>query len=267
MIFESIIASFCVAAVSLVGVFFFGNNKRLIGSQRYVVPVAVGVFLSLVLFELIPETLALSPSFGGIAVAFGFIAFYVLASVLHKRYHHLEADECDRKGAASLLLIGDAIHNVADGVILGGAFLIDPSVGVATAIGLAVHEIPQEIVEFGVLIRAGYSRSKAALYNLISASSIVIGTLLIIVIAEHAEEYIWIITGVAAGNLLFLAASDLLPRIHGNLKNYGSIWHSAISITLGFIIMTSVLIWTHEYFGYDHKHDGEHEEEIHTDEV
>ena len=130
-----------------------------------------------------------------------------------------------------------------------------------------MHEIPQEIVEFGVLIRAGYSRSKAALYNLISASSIVIGTLLIIVIAEHAEEYIWIITGVAAGNLLFLAASDLLPRIHGNLKNYGSIWHSAISITLGFIIMTSVLIWTHEYFGYDHKHDVEHEIEIHTDEV
>lgn len=255
MIFESLLAAVCVAIVSLVGVFFFGDNRRLIGAQKYFVPMAVGVFLSLVLFELIPETLELSPSLGGIAVAFGFISFYVLASVLHRRYHHLEEAECDRKGAASLLLIGDAIHNTADGVILGGAFLIDPSIGIATAIGLALHEIPQEIVEFGVLIRAGYSRTKAALYNLISASSIILGTLLVVIVSEHAGEYIWLLTGVAAGSLLFIAASDLLPRIHGNLKNYGSVWHSAISITLGFILMTGVLFWTHEHFGHGHEHD------------
>lgn len=266
MILESILAATGIALTSLVGVFFFGNSKKLEGAQRYIVPMAVGIFLSLVLFELIPETLELSPELGGIAVAFGFISFYVLANYLHQRYHHLEAEDCDRKGAATLLLIGDGIHNIADGVILGGAFLIDPAVGVATAIGLALHEIPQEIVEFGVLIRAGYSKSKAALFNLLSASSIILGTLLIIVVAEHADEYIWIITGIAAGNLLFLAASDLLPRIHGNLKHYGSIWHSTISIILGFIVMTSILIWTHEHFGHghdEHSHDHEINEEVH----
>ena len=260
MILESIIAAICVAATSLVGVFFFGNTQKLIGVQKYVVPMAVGVFLSLVLYELIPETLELSPELGGVAVAFGFISFYVLANYLHKKYHHLEAEDCDRKGAAALLLIGDGIHNIADGVILGGAFLVDPTVGVATAIGLALHEIPQEIVEFGVLLRGGYTRGQAALYNLISASSIIFGTLLIIVVAEHAAEYIWLITGVAAGNLLFLAASDLLPRIHGNLKNYGSIWHSTVSITLGFLIMTGVLVWTHEHYGHGHEHEEGHSE-------
>lgn len=266
MLLESITAATLITLTSLVGVFFFGNTKKLLGAQRYVIPMAVGVFLSLVLFELIPETLELSPELGGIAVAFGFISFYVLANYLHKRYHHLEADDCDRKGAAALLLIGDGIHNIADGVILGGAFLIDPTVGVATAIGLALHEIPQEIVEFGVLIRAGYTKLQAALYNLMSASSIIVGTLLIVVIAEHAEEYIWLLTGIAAGNLLFLAASDLLPRIHGNLKNYGSIWHSTISITLGFVLMTSVLLWTHENFGHGHDEHDE-ESEVHTDEA
>lgn len=260
MVLEALVASIAVALISLIGVFFFSNSKKLLGMEKYTVPVAVGVFLSLILYELIPETLEQSPQWGGIAVAFGFISFYVLANHLHKKYHHLEADECDRKGAATLLLIGDGIHNIADGVILGGAFLIDPTIGVATAVGLALHEIPQEIVEFGVLIRAGYSKTKAAMYNLLSASSIILGTVLILVIAEHAAEYIWIITGVAAGNLLFLAASDLLPRIHGNLKNYGSIWHSTISITLGFLIMTSVLIWTHENFGHGHGH--EHEEHL-----
>jgi zinc and cadmium transporter len=148
---------------------------------------------------------------------------------------------------------------------LGGAFLIDPAVGVATAIGLALHEIPQEIIEFGVLMRAGYSKARGAILNLISASSIILGTILILIIAEHAEEYIWIFTGVAAGNLLFLAASDLLPRIHGNLKQHGNIWKSSTAITLGFVVMTLVLIWTHSQFG--HGHDHEHEYDFHVEEM
>lgn len=259
MILEAIFAAVCISLVSLIGVFFFGNTQKFIGAQKYVVPIAVGVFLSLVLFELIPETLELSPELGGIAVAFGFISFYLLANYLHQKYHHLEADDCDRKGAAALLLIGDGIHNIADGVILGGAFLVDPTVGVATAIGLALHEIPQEIVEYGVLLRGGYTRLRASIYNLLSASSIILGVLLIMLVAEHAADFIWIITGVAAGNLLFLAASDLLPRIHGNLKNYGSIWHSTTSIIVGFIVMTGVLMWTHEDYGHGHEHDEDDE--------
>jgi zinc and cadmium transporter len=264
MILEAVGAAILVAVVSLVGVLFFRNNKNIHGAQKFVVPMAVGVFLSLVLFELIPETLELSPIYGGIAVAAGFLAFYVLSVFLHRKYHNAEEEDCDRKGAAMLLIIGDAIHNLADGFILGGAFLIDPSIGFATAIGLALHEIPQEIIEFGVLMRAGYTKKKAALFNLLSASSIILGTLLIILIAEHAGQYIWILTGIAAGNLLFLAASDLLPRIHGNLNEYGNIWKSTISIILGFTFMTIVLIWTHENFGHGHDHN---ENNIHSDEI
>lgn len=269
MIFDALIASSLVASASLLGVLFFGNSKKLIGSERFVVPVAVGVFLSLVLYELIPETLEASPDFGGIVVVVGFISFYVLSSILHKRYHHLEAQDCDRKGAAALILIGDAVHNLADGFILGGAFLINPAVGVATAFGLAIHEIPQEIVEFGVLVRAGYSKKQAALLNLISASTIIVGTLLIILIAKQADGYVWILTGFAAGNLLYLAASDLLPRIHGNLKNYGSVWHSTAAIVLGFTVMSLVITWTHSQFGDGHKEevvaDHPHEEGVSED--
>lgn len=269
---EALLAALAIAATSVIGALFFGQTTgRLYGIQRFVVPMAVGVFLSLVLYELIPETLAQAPEWGGVMVAVGFISFYVLAHALHRRYHHLEADDCDRKGAAMLLLVGDGIHNIADGVILGGAFLIDPAIGVATAIGLALHEIPQEIIEFGVLVRAGLSRWRAALLNLTSASSIVFGTLLIMVVAEHAAEYVWVITGMAAGNLLFLAASDLLPRVHGNLRHYGSIWNATAAIIGGFVLMTSVLIWTHETFGHGHDHDEafphtEEDHEMHMDE-
>lgn len=254
MVIEAIGMSVLITLTSLAGVFVFGHDKRLIGIERFVVPVAVGVFLSLVLNELIPETLAAAPELGGAVIIFGFLMFYVLAHKLHQRYHHLEADDCDRKGAAALLLVGDGIHNFADGVVLGGAFLVDPTVGVVTAIGLLLHEVPQEIVEFGVLLRAGYTRLHAALLNLLSASTVIVGTIVVLVLSQHAGEYVWVLVGIAAGNLLFLAASDLLPRIHGNLRHYGNIWYSTLSILLGFIMMTALLAWVHAEFTTDHLH-------------
>lgn len=254
IIFDALIASLLVAMASLVGVLVFRSDRHLEGKERYVIPMAVGVFLSLVLFELIPETLEASPNWGGVAVAVGFIGFYLLAQLLHRYYHELGDEDCDRKGAATLLLIGDAVHNFADGIVLGGAFLLDPALGMAVAVGLAIHEIPQEIVEFGVLLRAGYTRLGAAWRNFVSASSIIGGTLVVMLVAEHGEQYLWLITGIAAGNLLFLAASDLLPRIHGNLKNYGSIWYSSCAILLGFILMSMVIVWTHETFQHEDIH-------------
>lgn len=259
MLFLQVIGvALMVAAVSLIGVFLFGHDRRLIGLERYVVPVAVGVFLSLVLNELIPETIAASEHLGPAIILVGFLAFYVLSQRLHEQYHHLAEEDCDRKGAAMLLLTGDAVHNFADGVILGAAFLADPAVGVATAIGLALHEAPQEIVEFGVLLRAGFTRTKAALLNFISASTIVLGAAVVFMFSAHLAEYIWVVVGFAAGNLLYLAASDLLPRIHGNLEHYGAIWKSIASIVLGFALMTGVLDWAHS-----NMHEAGHDHELH----
>ncbi len=253
MFFEAMLAAVLISLASLVGVFLFGHDKRLIGAERFVVPVAVGVFLSLVVIELIPETMGQSEVWGGVVIMLGFLAFYVLSHKLHQRYHDkLEEEDCDRRGAAMLLLIGDSVHNFADGVVLGGAFLVDPAVGMATAIGLALHEVPQEIVEFGVLVRAGYTRMQAALRNLLSASTIIVGTVLVMLLSSQLAEYVWVLTGLAAGNLLFLAASDLLPRIHGNLSHYHNIWYSTISIALGFVLMTVLISWVHERYDSDH---------------
>jgi zinc and cadmium transporter len=251
MVFEAIGVAMLIALTSVVGVAIFGHDKRLIGAERFVVPIAVGVFLSLVLNELIPETIEASPEWGAIVIMVGFLAFYILAHKLHQKYHH-EAEDCDRKGAAALVLIGDAIHNFADGIVLGGAFLVDPAIGVATAVGLALHEVPQEIVEFGILLRAGYTRLRAVLLNLLSASTVIMGTLLVVLLSTHIAEYVWVLVALAAGNLLFLAASDLLPRIHGNLTHYRSIWYSALSIMFGFLVMTAVLSWVHGEFGDMH---------------
>jgi zinc and cadmium transporter len=257
MIIEALAMAVLVALMSLVGVLFFAKYSEKAGFGRYVAPVAVGVFLSLVLMELIPETVSVS-EWGGAVIMLGFVSFYILAQFLHRRFHHLEADACDRKGAASMVLIGDAVHNFADGLVLGGAFLVDPAVGVVTAIGLALHEVPQEIAEFGVLMRAGYTRSRALLLNLSSASTIVLGTLTILLLSEHAGDWAWVLVGFAGGNLLFLAASDLLPRVHSDMKAYGGFYRSVVAIVLGFVLMTAILHWAHEKYGHGHVHDHDH---------
>ncbi len=268
MIFDALLASLLVALTSIVGAFFFGS-RSLGRYEKYVIPVSVGVFLSLAFYELIPETLLSGNEYAGLVVAAGFISFYILSSYLHKRYHDKKIENCDTRGAASMVLIGDAIHNLADGFILGAAFLVNPALGAATAVGLALHEIPQEIVEFGVLVRGGYTRIQALLRNLLSASTIVVGTLLVIFVSEHLEEYVWIFTGFAAGNLLYLAGSELLPRIHGNLSHYGGISKAAIAITTGLVFMTLVLDWTHNEFGHGHvedtHHQAEEEHEVHDE--
>lgn len=252
--FDALLAAAAIALISVVGALFFSSRGRIGGLARYIVPGAVGVFLSLVLFELIPETLHANEFWGGIVVAAGFISFYVLSHFLHRYFHRTDDPDCERKGAAMLLLVGDAIHNFADGIILGSAFLLNPAAGVATGVALAAHEVPQEIVEFGVLMRAGYTRLEAIVRNLLSASTIILGTLITFLFAAHAEESVWIITGLAAGNLLYLAASDLLPRIHGNLRNYGSFWLAVSSIVIGFAVMTAAIAYAHEHFG-GHEHD------------
>ncbi|MCD5381551.1 MAG: hypothetical protein LR008_03180 [Candidatus Pacebacteria bacterium] len=110
MILEALGLAALVALASVLGVFFYGQDKRLVGIEKYIVPVAVGVFLSLVLNELIPEVTEASPQWGGTIIMIGFLSFYVLAHKLHKKYHNSEFDDCDRKGAAALVLIGDGVH-------------------------------------------------------------------------------------------------------------------------------------------------------------
>lgn len=257
-LFESFIAAGCVAALSLIGVLFFGRSGHLKGTHRFIVPVAIGVFLGVIFFELIPETLEASEFYGSVAIVAGFLSFYILSHFLKTYHHHHDDhahDECENKKGASLLLIGDAIHNIADGVVIASAFLINPAVGIAATVGIALHEIPQEIAEYGVLIHAGYSKKKALLMNFLSALSILLGVAISAVFMSFGD-YIWVLTGLAAGNLLYIAASDMIPELqgHAHKKHF---MKTFLSTLLGLIAITSLITWSHETFGEEHHEDEE----------
>jgi zinc and cadmium transporter len=255
----SLFAAASIALLSLLGIFFFGKRGHIAGTHRYIVPVAIGVFLGVIFFELIPETLHGSEFYGAGAIAVGFLSFYVLAHILRTYHHHHEDehDACLHTRGAQMLLIGDAVHNIADGVVIASAFLLNPAVGIATTVGIALHEIPQEIAEYGVLRHAGYSNKKALLLNFFSAASIFIGVLIANLFAQFGD-YLWILTGIAAGNLLYIVASDMIPELNES-THHSHFKQTFLSTLFGLIAIVTVLTWSHEYFG--EKHEEERPEE------
>ncbi len=243
IIMDAFIAASCIALLSLVGSFFFRKQSEESASiHRFVIPVAVGVFLSVIFFELIPETLERSHEYGPIAIVVGFLGFYVLSHFLRTfhHHHHESHDDCVGSGAR-LLLLGDAIHNIADGVVIASAFMVNPGVGIATTIGIALHEIPQEIAEFGVLIASGFSRTRATLYNLLSASSVLLGVLVTFLF----EDQFAFIIGIAAGNLLYIAASDLIPELSRSHREH--FWQSFLATLIGLVLMWGLIEYSHEH--------------------
>ena len=254
-----IIAGLGVSVLSLIGVLFFGERGHMLGTHRFILPTAVGVFLGMVFFELIPETLEASAAWGPVAIAIGFLGFYLLSHFLETfHHHHVDAhDHCHSNGAQKLL-IGDAIHNMADGIVIATAFMINPMVGVLTTIGIALHEIPQEIAEFGVLMQSGYTRSKALALNFISSLSVIVGIVVTYFFAHTVTEYVFILTGIAAGNLLYIATTDLIPELRHSHRDH--FYTTFLATVTGLILIAGLITYTHETFG-GHAHEDEHTEE------
>lgn len=246
MYIDALVASGGVALVSVIGVFFFGGNS-LSRLTSFILPVAVGTFLSVVFFELIPEAIEISEVWGSVGVATGFLFFYLLSHLI-RTYHHHHDEECheeDTRSGALLMLLGDAVHNISDGIVIGAAFLISPITGIVATIGIVLHEVPQEIAEFGVLLHAGYTKTQAAIYNFLSATSIVIGTAMAILFSSYITDALGILLGIAAGNLLYIAASDILPGLRQDHHTRGTFWKSFTATVAGMAVMAAILLSSH----------------------
>lgn len=242
----ALFSAFIIASLSIVSALFFGKRERVINSHHFILPVAVGTFLGIVFFELIPETLEASHDWGPIVILAGFFGFYLLSHVLDTyHHHHAHAQDACAHNSARMLLVGDGIHNLADGIVIGSAFILNPIAGVLTTIGIALHEIPQEIAEFGILMRSGCTRTQAIFYNFLSASSVFVGVLVAFAFFTIAEQYLFILTGVAAGNLLYIASSDLIPELRQSHKNH--FMKTFFATLLGTCAIAILITYTHTF--------------------
>ena len=228
--FSSVIV---VSLISLVGIITLSWKESFLHkSVFFLVSLAVGALFGDALIHLIPEAFesALNPTLVSLWILTGILAFFVLEKFL--RWHHGHGKECAGdhvhgpkctpdgeiagriKPLGFLVVISDGIHNLIDGIIIGVSYLVSVEVGVATTIAIILHEIPQEISDFGILLHAGFTKARALLVNFLSALLAVVGVGIVFVIGETIETTVPAILALAAGGFLYIAGSDLVPELH-----------------------------------------------------
>ena len=134
-------------------------------------------------------------------------------------WHHCNRAQASCKQPLTyLILIGDGLHNFIGGLAIAGTFLIDIRLGVMTWLAAAAHEIPQELGDFAVLIHGGWEKGKALLFNILSALTFLLGGLVTYTLSFNMD--ISFLIPFAAGNFIYIGASDLVPEVnkHGDIK-------------------------------------------------
>ena len=204
----------------------------------WLVSYAVGALLGIALLGLLPEALAsLEPKLVFGTLLGGILTFFILEKLVLLRHCH--TDDCHvHPATVPLVIIGDAFHNFIDGAIVCSAVLTSLPLGFNTALAVAAHEIPQEVGDVAILLAAGYSRKRALLLNLISASSGVLGALVAYGTVSVLPEIRPHILAFSSGSLLYIAMSDLIPDLHrGQIDSNSLRQVLLIAVGIGTIVL------------------------------
>jgi len=205
--------------VSLIGILTLSLNiDRLRKILILLVSLAVGAFLGDIFFHIIPESYELFPNTTtpSLLVIGGIFLFFIMEKFLRWRHCHIPTTQQHTHPIVTMNLVGDATHNFIDGVIIGASYMVSIPIGIASTIAVLLHEIPQEMGDFGILIHGGLSIRKALTFNLLSALTAVIGTVLILVVGPEISGLSYYLLPLIAGAFLYIAAADLIPELHEN---------------------------------------------------
>lgn len=233
-----------VSAISLIGIFtFLWRGERLHRALIFLVSFAAGTLLGDAFIHLIPESLEGSRIRIPLLILAGFMLFFVLEKVIHWRHCHDEHCEKHVHVLPYVIFFGDAIHNFIDGVIIAASYLISVPIGIATTLAVVLHEIPQEIGDFGSLLYAGFTKSKALVYNFISALTAIAGAIIVLAISSNIKNIADFLIPVAAGGFIYIASADMIPELHKH--NSRSLKHSIFQLFfmgMGIILMAGLLV-------------------------
>lgn len=196
----------------------------------FLVSFAVGTLLGSAFLCLVPAGLEkMSPTPFMATVLAGFVGFFALGKLLLQR-HSLAHEDRAQKSAGPLILIGDAFHNFVDGVVIAAAFMSSPSLGVTIALAVIAHEIPQEIGEFAILLNNGYSRLRAFLLNMLSATAALPGAIAAYFWLGQTQEAVPYMLAISTASFVYIAAVDLIPSLHQHMKRWASLQQLALLI-------------------------------------
>ncbi len=217
-----------------------GARSRLLPG---LVSFAIGTLLGAAFLGLLPHALDASATVNshdiGATILIGLLIFFMLEKMViwrHCHSDHCEAhspdfDQVKEKAAANMILIGDGIHNLVDGVLIAAAFLTDIHLGIVTSVAIIAHEIPQEVGDFAILLHGGFSRAKALLFNTLASMATLVGALIAYFFLQESIAVVPYVLAIAAASFIYIAVADLIPGLHRRTEISATIQQFVLIIT------------------------------------
>lgn len=243
MYFELFSSLLLISLVSIIGIITIKVKPSTLDKWvEYLVAFAIGALIGDVFIHLLPEIAekGMTPEIS-FSILAGIVVFFLLEKVIHWQHcHHANHGKtCHRFTYMSLM--GDIVHNFIDGVILAGAFMANPVIGFSTTIAVLLHEIPQEMGDYAVLIKGGFTQKKALAYNFLSSLTSFLGAILTIFFSTIIAGITPLLMAFAAGSFLYIAGTDLFPELHKEFSVKKAILQ-LFFILLGIGIMSLLLL-------------------------
>lgn len=240
----SLVSVVLVSLVSLVGIIMLGIKiDRLKKILIYLISFSAGALLGDAFIHLLPELID-NGNFGVLSAIYilsGILLFFILEKVIHWQHCHMPVSKTHVHPFAYMNLVGDALHNFIDGLIIAASYIISIPAGIATTIAVVLHEIPQEIGDFGVMIYAGFSKFKAISLHFLTGLLAVAGTLIGLWLVDFMNNSEIFLISVAIGGFIYIAGSDLIPELHKETKVSISIGQ-ILAFILGVVVMLALLL-------------------------
>jgi zinc and cadmium transporter len=241
----SLASVIAISAISLTGVLVLWlKDKQLEKILLYLVSFSVGGLFGDAFIHLIPEAIEES-GFGtsvSLLILLGIIFSFIMEKFLQWRHCHIPTSSEHPHSFAYMNLFGDAVHNLIDGLIVGGSYLVSVPIGISTTLAVVFHEIPQEFGDFGVLIHGGFKKRKAVWFNFLTALTAILGAVIALVVGATLVGFIPLLIPFAAGNFIYIAGSDLIPELRKDEPDLKKATLQVVSITLGVAVMLLVLL-------------------------
>ncbi|NCN06648.1 MAG: ZIP family metal transporter [Candidatus Pacebacteria bacterium] len=234
LLFLTTLGSFAGLLGGIVFLFVTPWSKLL---ARYSIPFAAGIFLSASLIGVLPEAIELAGVDILLTVLLAFLAAYLLETFVVDVHHHDDRGHTHaHTSSTKLIVIGDTIHNLVDGIAIAVAYLASPGLGIITAISTLLHEIPHEIGDFGILLKAGWAKRRILITNIVSASFAIFGSLLVFFLHPSPQVQAQLLAA-TAGIFLYLCAVDFLPQSQKNTNRKQTV----SALLLGVFLMLAVI--------------------------
>ncbi len=233
-----------VSLISLIGVVTISVNENKLKKYMYIfISLAVGSLLGDAFIHIIPETFKDSSNIvlSSLLIISGIIIFFIIEKFLHWHHHGEDENETHIHPVGNLVLFSDGVHNVIDGIIIGVSFLVSVPIGIATTIAVVLHEIPQEVGDFTVLLHSGYKVKKALWFNFLSALAAFLGLFIAFGLGSAGENFSKWILPIGAGGFIYIAVADLIPELH-KTKNIKHSIFQIIALVVGILVMLALLL-------------------------